>query len=81
MEGYTSNTFLISTAFLGVLKRMAAESKSKSNKNKDIMNIIDLLLSSWLPSTITTSHTCISLFQEEESVKQAERTMGLPALL
>lgn len=57
MEGYTSNTFLISTAFLGVLKRMAAESKSKSNKNKDIMNIIDLLLSSWLPSTITTSHT------------------------
>lgn len=43
MEGYTSNTFLISTAFLGVLKRMAAESKSKSNKNKDIMNIIDLL--------------------------------------
>lgn len=43
MEGYTSNTFLISTAFLGVLQRMAAESKSKSNKNKDVMNIIDLL--------------------------------------
>lgn len=42
-EGYTSNTFLISTTFLGVLQRMAAESKSKSIENEDIMNIIDLL--------------------------------------